>query len=109
MSAVMEPPKSNAADYISQIISLVKAKNPAEPEFHQAVLEVLESLRLVLERHPEDQETKILERITEPGRGLMFRVTWVDDKGKVQVNRRVRLDMNNAIGPAKGGLRFDPA
>src|SRR5882757_923188 len=109
MSPVMEPPKSNAADYISQINSLVKAKNPAEPEFHQAVLEVLESLRLVLERHPEYQEAKILERITEPERVLMFRVPWFDDKGKVQVNRGFRIEMNSAIGPYKGGLRFHPS
>jgi glutamate dehydrogenase (NADP+) len=106
----MEPPKKNAAaDYISQIINLVKAKNPAEPEFHQAVLEVLESLRLVLERHPEYQEAKILERITEPERVLMFRVPWFDDKGKVQVNRGFRIEMNSAIGPYKGGLRFHPS
>jgi len=110
MTAVMEPPKKNAAaDYISQIINLVKAKNPAEPEFHQAVLEVLESLRLVLERHPEYQEAKILERITEPERVLMFRVPWFDDKGKVQVNRGFRIEMNSAIGPYKGGLRFHPS
>jgi glutamate dehydrogenase (NADP+) len=110
MSPVMEPPKKNvAADYISQILNLVKAKNPAEPEFHQAVLEVLESLRLVLERHPEYQEAKILERITEPERVLMFRVPWFDDKGKVQVNRGFRIEMNSAIGPYKGGLRFHPS
>ncbi|HUB02353.1 MAG TPA: NADP-specific glutamate dehydrogenase [Terriglobales bacterium] len=110
MSPVMEPPKKHvAADYISQILNLVKAKNPAEPEFHQAVLEVLESLRLVLERHPEYQEAKILERITEPERVLMFRVPWFDDKGKVQVNRGFRIEMNSAIGPYKGGLRFHPS
>src|ERR1700681_234185 len=110
MSPVMEPPKTNpSADYISQIINLVKAKNPAEPEFHQAVLEVLESLRLVLERHPEYQEARILERITEPERVLMFRVPWFDDKGKVQVNRGFRIEMNSAIGPYKGGLRFHPS
>ena len=110
MSAVMEPPKQNAAaDYINQIFNLVKAKNPAEPEFHQAVMEVLESLRLVLERHPEYQENKILERITEPERVLMFRVPWFDDKGKVQVNRGFRIEMNSAIGPYKGGLRFHPS
>jgi glutamate dehydrogenase (NADP+) len=106
----MEPPKTNAAaDYINQIFNLVKAKNPAEPEFHQAVMEVLESLRLVLERHPEYQEAKILERITEPERVLMFRVPWFDDKGKVQVNRGFRIEMNSAIGPYKGGLRFHPS
>jgi len=107
MSSVMEPPMANAAgDYIGQIFNLVKAKNPAEPEFHQAVLEVLDSLRLVLERHPEYQEAKILERITEPERVLMFRVPWFDDKGKPQVNRGFRIEMNSAIGPYKGGLRF---
>jgi len=106
----MEPPMANAAgDYIGQIFNLVKAKNPAEPEFHQAVLEVLESLRLVLERHPEYQEARILERITEPERVLMFRVPWFDDKGKAQVNRGFRIEMNSAIGPYKGGLRFHPS
>src|SRR6266576_290116 len=107
MSSVMEPPMANAAgDYIGQIFNLVKAKNPAEPEFHQAVLEVLDSLRLVLERHPEYQEAKILERITEPERAVMFRVTWQDDQGRPQVNRGFRIQMNSAIGPYKGGLRF---
>ena len=100
MAAVMEPPKKHAAgDYIAQILNIVKAKNPAEAEFHQAVLEVLESLRVVLERHPEYQDAKILERITEPERVLMFRVPWFDDKGKVQVNRGFRIEMNSAIGP----------
>jgi len=106
----MEPPKVNAAaDYINQSLNLVKAKNPAEPEFHQAVLEVFESLRPVLARHPEYHEAKILERITEPERVLMFRVPWFDDKGKVQVNRGFRIEMNSAIGPYKGGLRFHPS
>src|SRR5215813_8152650 len=109
MSTVMEPPKNAAMAYISQVINLVKGKNPAEPEFHQAVLEVFDSLRLVLERHPEYQEAKILERITEPERVLMFRVPWFDDKGKVQVNRGFRIEMNSAIGPYKGGLRFHPS
>ena len=110
MSPVMEPPKNNAAaDYINQALNLVKAKNPAEPEFHQAVLEVLESLRPVLERHPEYREAKILERITEPERVIMFRVPWFDDKGHVQVNRGFRIQMNSAIGPYKGGLRFHPS
>ena len=112
MSAVMEPPRNNAAaDYINQVLNLVKSKNPAEPEFHQAVLEVLESLRPVLERHPEYREAKILERITEPERVVMFRVPWFDDKGNgnVQVNRGFRIQMNSAIGPYKGGLRFHPS
>jgi glutamate dehydrogenase (NADP+) len=106
----MEPPKNNAAaDYINQVLNLVKSKNPAEPEFHQAVLEVLESLRPVLERHPEYREAKILERITEPERVVMFRVPWFDDKNSVQVNRGFRIQMNSAIGPYKGGLRFHPS
>ncbi|MGA2967036.1 MAG: NADP-specific glutamate dehydrogenase [Terriglobales bacterium] len=106
----MEPPKGNAAaDYVNQILNLVKAKNPAEPEFHQAVLEVVESLKPALARHPEYQENKILERITEPERVLMFRVPWFDDKGKVQVNRGFRIEMNSAIGPYKGGLRLHPS
>src|SRR3982075_1597198 len=110
MSPVMEPPKNNAAaDYINQVLNLVKSKNPAEPEFHQAVLEVLESLRPALERHPEYREAKILERITEPERVVMFRVPWFDDKGSVQVNRGFRIQMNSAIGPYKGGLRFHPS
>jgi glutamate dehydrogenase (NADP+) len=110
MSHVMEPPKRHAAaDYIDQNLNLVKAKNPAEPEFHQAVLEVFESLRPVLERHPEYLEAKILERITEPERVLMFRVPWTDDRGKIQVNRGFRIEMNSAIGPYKGGLRFHPS
>src|SRR5215467_9189308 len=110
MSPVMEPPRmSPAADYINQIFNLVKAKNPAEPEFHQAVMEVLESLRLVLERHPEYQEAKILERLTEPERVLMFRVPWFDDQGNIQVNRGFRIEMNSAIGPYKGGQRFHPS
>src|SRR3982075_774404 len=107
MSPVMEPPKNNAAaDYINQVLNLVKSKNPAEPEFHQAVLEVLESLRPALERHPEYREAKILERITEPERVVMFRVPWFDDQGNIQVNRGFRIEMNSAIGPYKGGLRF---
>src|ERR1700675_863862 len=97
------------ADYIEEVMSSVKAKNAAEPEFHQAVQEVFDSLRLVLERHPEYHEAKILERITEPERVLMFRVPWFDDRGKVQVNRGYRIEMNSAIGPYKGGLRFHPS
>jgi len=110
MSTIMEPPKNNAAaEYINQVLNLVKSKNPAEPEFHQAVLEVFESLRPVLDRHPEYREAKILERITEPERVLMFRVPWFDDKRNVQVNRGFRIQMNSAIGPYKGGLRFHPS
>ena len=87
----------------------VKAKNPAEPEFHQAVQEVVESLELVLERHPEYRKAKILERMIEPERVIMFRVPWQDDKGEIHVNRGFRIGMNSAIGPYKGGLRFHPS
>ena len=97
------------ADYTQEVIALVKAKNPAEPEFHQTVEEVLASLRLALEHHPEFIEAKILERIVEPERVLMFRVPWFDDRGAVQVNRGFRIEMNSAIGPYKGGLRFHPS
>ncbi|MFH2035426.1 MAG: NADP-specific glutamate dehydrogenase, partial [Candidatus Zixiibacteriota bacterium] len=83
--------------------------NPAQPEFLQAVEEVLESLEPVIEKHPEYVEAKILERIVEPERVLMFRVPWVDDAGKVQVNRGFRVEFNSAIGPYKGGLRFHPS
>ncbi len=86
----------------------VKAKNPAETEFHQAVQEVLESLSIVLDRHPEYREHNILERIIEPERVIMFRVPWRDDAGKFHVNRGFRIQMNSAIGPYKGGLRFHP-
>jgi glutamate dehydrogenase (NADP+) len=96
-------------DYVSSLLSEVKAKNPAEPEFFQAVHEVLESLALVLERHPEYRRAKIVERIVEPERVIMFRVPWVDDRGNVCVNRGFRIEMNSAIGPYKGGLRFHPS
>jgi glutamate dehydrogenase (NADP+) len=93
-------------DYIEEVMAQVKSKNPAEPEFHQAVREVLESLRLVLQKHAEYRSAKILERIVEPERVIMFRVPWFDDQGNVQVNRGFRIEMNSAIGPYKGGLRF---
>ncbi|MCA8943228.1 MAG: NADP-specific glutamate dehydrogenase [Planctomycetes bacterium] len=96
-------------EYVDNLMQAVKAQNPAEPEFHQAVHEVAESLELVFERHPEYRSAKILERIIEPERVLMFRVPWVDDQGVVQVNRGFRIEMNSAIGPYKGGLRFHPS
>jgi glutamate dehydrogenase (NADP+) len=96
-------------DYVASLMSEVKAKNPAEPEFHQAVQEVAESLALVIERHPEYRAARIFERIIEPERVVMFRVPWVDDQGKVQINRGFRIEMNSAIGPYKGGLRFHPS
>jgi glutamate dehydrogenase (NADP+) len=96
-------------DYIEEVMTSVRAKNPAEPEFHQAVREVFDSLRLVLIKHPEYQSNRILDRIVEPERVLMFRVPWADDQGTVQVNRGFRIEMNSAIGPYKGGLRFHPS
>jgi glutamate dehydrogenase (NADP+) len=97
------------SEFIDNLMGDVKAKNPSEPEFHQAVLEVAESLELVLDRHPEYRTAKILERIIEPERVIMFRVPWLDDQGDVQVNRGFRIEMNSAIGPYKGGLRFHPS
>jgi glutamate dehydrogenase (NADP+) len=96
------------SEYVSTLMDAVLAKNPGEPEFHQAVREVAESLELVLDRHPEYRQAKILERIIEPERVIMFRVPWVDDRGEVQINRGFRVEMNSAIGPYKGGLRFHP-
>jgi len=96
-------------DYVNSIMADVKAKNPNEKEFHQAVHEVVESLSVVFERHPEYRSNKILERIIEPERVIMFRVPWMDDQGNVHVNRGFRIEMNSAIGPYKGGLRFHPS
>src|SRR6266404_4632383 len=95
-------------NYVAELMAEVKAKNPTEPEFHQAVQEVVDSLSLVLEQHPEYQREKILERIIEPERVIMFRVPWRDDQGNLHVNRGFRIQMNSAIGPYKGGLRFHP-
>jgi glutamate dehydrogenase (NADP+) len=93
----------------AKLMDEVKAKNPAEPEFHQAVHEVVESLTVVLDRHPEYRSARILERIVEPERVLMFRVPWTTDDGEVRINRGYRIEMNSAIGPYKGGLRFHPS
>jgi len=87
----------------------VVKRNPNEPEFHQAVLEVLESLEPAIEKHPEFVEAGILHRIVEPERQIIFRVPWVDDRGRVQVNRGFRVQFNSAIGPYKGGIRFHPS
>jgi glutamate dehydrogenase (NADP+) len=108
MSAgILTPPTTG--DYIEQVMNTVKAKNPAEPEFHQAVQEVFESLRLVLQKHSEYRDARILERMVEPERVIMFRVPWFDDQCKIQINRGFRIEMNSAIGPYKGGLRFHPS
>jgi glutamate dehydrogenase (NADP+) len=94
---------------VSALMADVKAKNPGESEFHQAVQEVVESLALVLDQHPEYRKAKIIERIIEPERVIMFRVPWQDDEGELHVNRGFRIQMNSSIGPYKGGLRFHPS
>jgi len=95
--------------YAQKVIELVKARDPGQPEFHQAVTEVLESLEPALERFPKYEQSKILERIVEPERQIMFRVPWVDDKGQIQVNRGFRVQFSSAIGPYKGGIRLHPS
>lgn len=93
----------------NEIIEKVKAKNPAEPEFHQAVEEVIETLEPTVEKHPEFVKAGIYDRIVEPDRAILFRVPWVDDRGNVHVQKGFRVQYNNAIGPYKGGLRFHPS
>ena len=96
--------------YVDEVLEMVVAKNPAQPEFHQAAKEVLESLRAVIEQHEEEyRKDALLERLVTPERVVMFRVPWVDDKGQVQVNNGFRVQFNSAIGPYKGGLRFHPS
>ena len=96
--------------YVDEIIELVEKKNPAEPEFHQAVKEVMESLRVVIEANEDKYRREaLLERLVEPERIIMFRVPWVDDKGQVQVNKGYRVQFNSAIGPYKGGIRLHPS
>jgi glutamate dehydrogenase (NADP+) len=98
----------NVSTKVSAFMEKIIAKNPGETEFHQAVHEVAHSLMPFLEENPKYQEAKILERIAEPERVIMFRVPWMDDKGEIQINRGYRIQMNSAIGPYKGGLRFHP-
>ena len=100
---------SNATSYIQSILDIVKSRNPGEPEFMQAVSEVLESLLPVIEQTPKYREYKVLERFVEPERVIMFRVPWIDDKGQIQVNRGFRIQMSSAIGPYKGGIRLHPS
>jgi glutamate dehydrogenase (NADP+) len=97
------------SEYINKLLAKVRKQNPSEPEFHQAVEEVVESLEIVLERHPEYKTAKILERMVEPERMITFRVPWMDDQAEIQINRGYRIEMNSAIGPYKGGLRFHPS
>ena len=91
---------------VEQYIEIAKKRNPGEPEFLQTIEEVLTSIEPVLEAHPEYIEAGLVERLIEPERGISFRVPWVDDNGKVQVNRGYRYEFNSALGPYKGGLRF---
>ena len=100
--------KMDAKEYVENIIAKVKEKNPGEKEFHQTITEVLTSLIPVIEKEPKYMENKILERITEPERAIMFRVSWEDDNHEIHVNRGYRIEFNSAIGPYKGGLRFHP-
>ena len=95
--------------YLARVYSQVEARNANEPEFLQAVREVLESLQVLVEKHPEYEANGVLERLVEPERFIQFRVSWVDDAGKVQVNRGYRVQFNSAIGPYKGGLRLHPS
>ena len=97
------------SQYLNNVMDMVMHRNPAEPEFHQAVREVLESIEPVLEAHPEYEKAGLIERMVEPERSISFRVSWVDDNGNVQVNRGFRVQFNSAIGPYKGGLRFHPS
>jgi glutamate dehydrogenase/leucine dehydrogenase len=99
---------SNYSKQVDEFMAKIVAKNPSEVEFHQAVQEVAESLIPYIEENPQYKATKVLERIAEPERVIMFRIPWIDDEGNVQVNRGFRIEMNSAIGPYKGGLRFHP-
>ncbi|HDI60049.1 MAG TPA: glutamate dehydrogenase, partial [Desulfobacteraceae bacterium] len=94
---------------MKDIMQLVKERDPGEKEFHQAVEEVAESIRPVLDKNPIYRNAKIMERLVEPERVILFRVPWMDDAGEIHVNRGFRIEMNSAIGPYKGGLRFHPS
>ncbi|MDF1594067.1 MAG: NADP-specific glutamate dehydrogenase [Desulfobacterales bacterium] len=94
---------------MTSILNLIKDRDPGEKEFHQAVEEVIESVQPVLDRNPQYRQDAVLERITEPERTIIFRVPWMDDQGQVRVNRGFRIEMNSALGPYKGGLRFHPS
>jgi len=100
---------SKAESYIQSVLDIVKSRNPGEPEFLQAVMEVLDSLLPVIEQTPKYSEYKVLERFVEPERVLMFRVPWIDDKGQIQINRGFRIQMSSVIGPYKGGIRLHPS
>lgn len=97
------------AGYVERVIETVKKRNPGEPEFHQAVTEVLESLKLVIKKNPEFEDAALLERVVEPERQIIFRVPWQDDKGRMHVNRGFRIQFSSALGPYKGGIRLHPS
>ena len=100
---------NNVKEIVEKVIADVKVKNPGQEEFHQTVEEVFTSLIPVLEKNPAYVDEKILERLVEPERQIMFRVPWIDDKGEIQINRGFRVQFNSAIGPYKGGLRLHPS
>ena len=102
-------PLTAAQEYVESIYNQVVARDPHESEFHQAVREFVDSLVPVLAQHPKYREHGILERLVEPERMVTFRVPWVDDQGKTQVNRGFRVQFNSALGPYKGGIRFHPS
>ena len=95
--------------YVDRVIAETEAKNPDQPEFLQTVREVLNSLRLIVDEDDRYEKAGILERIVEPEKAVIFRVPWVDDQGRVQVNRGFRVQFSSSIGPYKGGLRFQPS
>ena len=95
--------------FVNDFMAELTAKNPNEPEFHQAVVEVVESLEPVIAKNPIYAKMKVLERMTEPERVFLYRIPWVDDKGDIQINKGYRIQMNGAIGPYKGGMRFHPS
>jgi glutamate dehydrogenase (NADP+) len=107
--AAADRTRSETMTLIQDVIASIKEKDPGQPQFHQAVEEVLTTLEPTVDKHPEFTEAKILERLVIPDRVVMFRVPWVDDKGVVQINRGYRVQFSNAIGPYKGGLRFHPS
>src|SRR5438477_216157 len=107
-SRVRNQRRINPMALIQEVLEIVRKRNRDEPEFLQAVTEVLESIRPVIDRSKKLRDARILERLVEPERMIQFRVPWIDDKGQIQVNRGFRVQMNSALGPYKGGLRFHP-
>src|SRR5262245_66197069 len=103
------PSRTSTRSFVDDFMGRVQERNPNEPEFLQAVREVVTSLVVVLQKHPEYHKARVLERIVEPERTITFRVPWTDDEGEIRVNRGYRVQFNSAIGPYKGGLRFHPS